>query len=192
MNTKQIATDYEISILKSKIAVISSECDELQSKLTSKSSELRMLQEEMCKLNLKKTKITIKSLLQLHCNYFPYQAVKDFMNQFDCVATSGWYPDTGHRGIRIALNQNKSFDGQLREINQFIKHLPVIKGYKRLSIFEETLSERGCFEILIEGQKAKLIKIVYGSENDVTKWMPIKDVIKYVYDNHPYERINQS
>ena len=143
--------------------------------------------------------ITIEKIMSLdwgnvHGPY--YKKLEKFLQQFRGISCGGYYPETNQLSVRVAFDQNKDLKDQL-DIMRFIPFIKPIKhnkftqvgisSSKVISIFENTLSEHGSYDLHITDDKIYCTCISYRHPMIEETFTSIEDALKYVYDNHPYE-----
>ena len=105
------------------------------------------------------------------------------------VSASGYYPETDQLALRITLDQHLPLDGQLGILDfiPFIK--PHSKGenrdYKKVGIFEESLSEFGSWALLLSDTETILVH----NRQEKQRFSNIREALQYIYKHLPYERI---
>lgn len=115
------------------------------------------------------------------------------------VQICGHYPESNQWGLRVAFDQNVSFEKQLGILDfvEFLKPLEFKHAVDRRSgikarvigIMEETCSERGVYSIVIEEGVWRIVKTVYGLTRTVQEFSDPRECLRYVYDNLPYRRV---
>jgi hypothetical protein len=111
-------------------------------------------------------------------------------NYFDRgVHASGYYPETDQLALRIKLDQRQPLDGQLGILDfiPFIK--PHSKGenrdYKKIGIFEASLSEFGSWALLLSSTETILVH----QRQEKQRFSSVREALQYIYKHLPYERI---
>lgn len=130
------------------------------------------------------------------------------MAQYKFLSSDGFWSTTQKKALKIALRQTSPVDVQLKEIMDFIPHMPFqtfsksaqiymnkdkmdCSEVKVFSIFESTLSESGTYNLVVDkNDQAGLIKTTYGSSTLLTV-LPLKEMISYIWEHHAYELVEE-
>jgi hypothetical protein len=105
---------------------------------------------------------------------------------------SGYFPETEQTCIRVALIKNdpeslKKHMAGLRKVLKYIK--PLEDGWKRIDIFESSLSRHGSYFLVVspDGKKAEIKRTVYSRTETLQKFNSLKAAIEVIQDRYYYE-----
>lgn len=199
---------------------IEAKIKELSKKINLLQKDLTPLQKEKSDLIKELKEIEFKELLPLtpskvvNSNYFVFEQaesfkeLRKFMSQYKFLSCDGFWSSTQKKALKIALRQTSPVDMQLKEIMDFLPHMPFdtfasssqvymtkdkmdCSEVKVFSIFESSLSERGVYNLVVDkDNQAGLIKTSYGSST-LLKVLPFEEMISYLWKHHPYEVVRE-
>jgi len=112
------------------------------------------------------------------------------------LASSNIFPTTRQVQIRVALTKNdkESLPKTLKGLKKILKYVKPVEKFKRIDIFEHTLSEHGVYELLINEDKNQYyiqctrwtrVEILYKFDN-------LKDALEKIQNSYFYEDKNRS
>mgnify|MGYP001197232292 CR=1 FL=1 len=120
---------------------------------------------------------------------------KAFINR-----AGAYNPKTNQDCLRIAIPRD-STDEQLEASSKLLQEeiIPVLKpcqtrfcgidmeaDVKRIDIFEDSLSEEGCYDLYIDSKGYILTRRRYSIDSIIWKHTSLTAMLKYIRKNHPY------
>lgn len=137
-----------------------------------------------------------------------FKAVDELVRSYSGIYISGYNIVTETKWVQMMFNQNKDFETQKNDIVKFINNIvyqtQYSKGntpttdeqkmnlpakYRLLGVFHNETRFDGLYNVAVdENNQATLINTRYYSTK-VVKTLPLDEMLKYIYDNHPYEAL---
>ena len=107
------------------------------------------------------------------------------------LMSGGFFFELSQIQVRIALvkNDEKSLPATLKGLNKILKYIKPFNGYKRIDIFEHSLSKNGCWNLLINEEKSEyIIQLTrYGNESIEHKFEDLKSALEKIQKTYYYE-----
>lgn len=120
-----------------------------------------------------------------------YEACNKYLESIG-LASSGYYPDTNQRAVRIGLyrDDDEDFDVQYKGLKSILPIIkPIKQDFKRINISESSLSEFGIYSLRIySDDDYKLNLTRYGSPETVAEFKTLREAMKYIQKNHYYKK----
>jgi hypothetical protein len=167
----------------------------IDKELTANYNKINKIKDEIGKVLITKTPSNWNLLLDEQSGEFVYKKYSEKLNEKGLIG-GGYLPDTGQRCIKIAMikGDKSSFSNTFTALNEILPFIKSItkgnnKGFKYVDILESTLSENGCYYILLN-RKEKIYKLMqdrYHHTSELKIFNSLIDILKYIQNNHWYE-----
>ena len=113
-------------------------------------------------------------------------------NYFKYIRPGGYVIATNQSHIRLSCHRNQPIEDHIKELNIWLPYVKPVEDdegilHKNISIFEHTLSEYGCYDLLIYPDSYKLQKITYHRPRILATWPTLEEAAKYIHTHHYYE-----
>lgn len=203
---KQMSLDEK----ESKILEIRKSIQELQSKLNPLTNKLIKLQKEvndekmnsLLPLTLEKLFSTPASIIETDLGF---KEINNLMKNYPYVYISGHNSETKTKWPEVMFKQTQDFDVQKDCVLEVIKYLPYqtnqafknVKGiekhpskFKLFGVFHQETEHDGVYYIMVDDKDNSFLINTRYSRVSCVKQCKLNEMLKYVYDNHPYESID--
>ena len=105
------------------------------------------------------------------------------------LSTNGYVPEIEQIQLRIVMYRDEpdTLERTIHELDEMLPHIKDLNGLKIVSIFENSLSENGRYDMVYDGADY-LIRNTYGRHTKIVmKSTNLADVVKYIQDNLWYD-----
>jgi len=192
MTVKEIEKDLESN--EAKRQKVLEDWIPLNKKLDACYNKDRKLREQIKKIKCSRKRIDWDWLLS--CNHQETSEAKHTLRGQALrklnLGTRGFFHEIEQTQVRVALVKNdpKSLPATMKGLNKILKYLKPVKGnYKMIDIFDHTLSEHGCYCLLINEEKEKYkIQITrYHREETLHCFNNLKEALALIQKKYYYE-----
>lgn len=120
----------------------------------------------------------------------PYSTFKRMIvacwDAFKYVTTSSGYdPRSNQQWVHVKLGKDADIDAAQAELDLFLPYIRETDGYKKIGVFEFTLSADGMFELRQYGiEDIRLIKTRYNVPSELQRFASWRAAFEYVRTNH--------
>lgn len=162
----------------------------INKKLVSNSKKLDKLRNKLSVVELAETRTSEQEIEYYLSEEYDEGMVKhtareSFWREFG-LHRGGMRRETKQSYLEVALtyNDEKSLEKNLKALEKVLPYIKSIEGYKKIGIFEHTLSEFGSYELLIKKDEYS-VSHYYGYNKD--KFKTLRAALEYIQKNHWYD-----
>lgn len=106
------------------------------------------------------------------------------------IKLNGYYRETNQAAIQIG-SRDATLEEIVEDINKLLPYLKEIKGEKVINIFDEYLSEHGCYSLRFIENNVQIVQLYYGSENVLTTG-DLTTCLKYIWEKLYFNRSEET
>lgn len=186
--------EKELKVLQKRLVKHEGELSVLRKKFNGKCSYVVGLRKKVMNLEfdyLFEHGITIEKIMSINFMTFQGKWHKIITNwlykNYTNIQFGGFVVQTKQLCIGTNFDQNKPFEEQIGIIDfiSFIRSNE--EGWKYINVFESSLSRYGIYSIELKPNNARLVFSAGFKKDIIYEAETLMDVLKYVYDNHPYQ-----
>jgi hypothetical protein len=120
-----------------------------------------------------------------------YKACNKYLESIG-LRSSGYYPDTNQRAVQIGLYQDDDddFEVQYKGLESILPVIkPLTEGFKRIDIFESSLSEFGVYSLRVYADDDYKINFTrYSNSRTIAEFKTLREAMKFIQKNHYYQK----